>query len=679
MSLDPDEALRQKALQELDILDSPPEAIFDDLTEMARDLFDVPIALISLIDEGRHWFKSHSGLDLHEMPRAQTFCDLSMGSTDVTIILDALDHETMAANDLVLQSPHIRFYAGAPIIIDQVRVGTFCLVDQKPRSEFDAHNRKLLQRMAKACVAALKMRSHAYINKDTIEKLAVSEQNLSMMERIAKVGYWQYDYRSQALIWSKGMWAIVDEDPESFNPMRRGALSYYHIDDRRRVAKAYAAAHSRGQPFDLECRIQSGKKKSFKNIHLSAQIQLDANGNPHKLFGVIRDITEAVQAQTALKIASEGFQDLANKSKDIISIIGTDTRFEYISPAVTTIMGYLPQELLGRKVSDFIHTDDYARVLEVYQNYARQADWTMPLRIQYRARAKDGRLIWFETQSSPIVDARTGQLNGFQDMVRDISIRKKFESELIKATQVAKSAIEAKSLFLASMSHEIRTPLTSIIGFSALLQDSPDLDQQALQFSKRIHSASKSLLCLINDVLDNAKLEEGKLMLEPQACDIKALGQDVCDLLSIQAQTNDVTLKLEVSDTLNKPLWIDEQRLRQILHNLVGNGIKFTNNGEVSLTIEAIDDTDDSTSDKKAVSCAPRAMQSQSDEPEITGPRLRFTIRDTGIGISENGLRQLFKPYNQVDAGPHKPRWGHRPWLNDQPTIGPVNGGRYLR
>ena len=198
---------------------------------------------------------------------------------------------------------------------------------------------------------------------------------------------------------------------------------------------------------------------------------------------------------------------------------------------------------------------------------------------------------------------------------------------MAQASIEANAAAEAKAQFLANMSHELRTPLTSIIGFSALLRDLLTGNDDLRRHSQRIHSAGQGLLNLINDILDHSKLEAGQLELDLAPASVADIATEVADLLSLQAGNKGLTISVEGAETLAPQSLVDDGRVHQVLLNLVGNAVKFTETGGVTISL------------------------SQFESRE--GDCLRVSVRDTGPGISEAGKARLFERFSQVDRSAH--------------------------
>jgi len=442
---------------------------------------------------------------------------------------------------------------------------------------------------------------------------------LEMAEKLANVGHWHIDLISGAIKWSPETYAIFGCDPSSFSPTLENVQVFYHSDDRGHANDRIDQAVREKSSFSFRVRIIRIDGE-IRIIQSHGVVERDAHDVVTGLFGVCRDITSFVRNQEKLEQSESRYRLLANKANDIITVFDLGGVFQYVSPAITKVLGYDPVELTGRNVRDIVHPDDFPHTEAAYHAYVVGKDWSQAPRIRYRARHKDGHWVWAEAYPTAILDAGGTRVTAFQDVVRDISMQKATEEALAQASLEANAAAEAKAQFLATMSHELRTPLTSIIGFSSLLCDLLDGRDDLQRHATRIHTAGQGLLALINDILDHSKLEAGQLELDLEETSVTEVVEDVVAMLELQARAKGLTLETSSLDALPPTAMIDAARVRQILLNLVGNAVKFTTRGSVTLIVRQ------------------------------TARRLLFIVRDTGPGISDEGQKRLFQRFSQVDG-----------------------------
>jgi PAS domain S-box-containing protein len=398
------------------------------------------------------------------------------------------------------------------------------------------------------------------------------------------------------------------------------ALDLVHPEDRARVEAEIGAAL--GSP--------GGKRIEHRHIAKDGRIvwvesrpilvRDPQTGRPVAINDVLRDITERKAAQTALAQSESRYRLIADNASDMISQFKPGGVITFITPGCRHILGYEPDEMVGRRALELAHPDDLENVRAYYQAL-RQSAGSLPEPLQFRARRKDGRWVWLEGHPKMFFDRETGEATEMQGVVRDVTTRKELESQLHHARVEAESAAAVKSEFLANMSHELRTPLTSILGFSKLLGDQAGLDDAGRRYLQRVSNASQALLTTVNDVLDFSKLEAGQVEIAPHPIDPAALTTSAVELLSPQAVAKGLTLTVDC-EGLPAEVLADDTRIRQILLNLVSNAVKFTASGGVAVN----------------------ARYDHATE------RLRFEVADTGPGVPADRLDRLFKRFSQVDA-----------------------------
>ncbi len=328
----------------------------------------------------------------------------------------------------------------------------------------------------------------------------------------------------------------------------------------------------------------------------------------------------AVRAEAAASESEARYRLLAESVNDMLAITSpADSSIQFVSRASESVLGYRPEELVGRKTLDLTHPEDQPEVLKFFAQLIAAGPSARPSPYQFRGRHKDGAWRWLEGQPRVIFDD-AGRPLRFQDVVRDISARKAMEAELRAAHAEAQAAAEVKSQFLANMSHELRTPLTAVIGFANLINERPELSPQTRQYVERVQTAGKALLATVNDVLDFSKLEAGQVEICPWPTDPLELVDEVVQLFGAQAQAKGLRIRTDVAADVPACLELDPDRVRQILTNLVGNAVKFTERGSVTLGLSYADG------------------------------ELRVAVTDTGAGIPADQAGLLFQRFSQIDG-----------------------------
>ena len=349
------------------------------------------------------------------------------------------------------------------------------------------------------------------------------------------------------------------------------------------------------------------------------RIVRDAAGKPIEVVNVFRDVTARRAVEDALAESEFRYRTLAENSSDILVRFGRDGLVRHVSPSCRSL-GVDPDTAIGKPVIKLIAPDYAAQSDAIIAALFSGAEIDRSVRREHRVIGNNGAVMWLEGNPRLIRD-EAGEPVEIVTVLRDVTARRAVEDALAEAKRVAEAATEAKSRFLANMSHELRTPLTSIIGFSGLLNDLGGLPEVARKYAARINSAGQGLLALINDVLDFSKLEEGAIVLDTHPCAVGDVVEDVVGLLSVQADAKGLELSVQVAS--DHPEWVevDELRLRQVLQNLIGNAVKFTAHGGVTVSLGV-----------------------------AAEGRLRVEICDTGPGMSPDQQAHLFERFSQADA-----------------------------
>src|ERR671922_2596849 len=392
-----------------------------------------------------------------------------------------------------------------------------------------------------------------------------------------------------------------------------------HPADRDRVLRDHERTRTTGAPLRTEYRLITADGRVVW-VRDEAVVVSYRDGDEPVLQGFMVDVTERkaaeqalLDSQTELARQKAYYQELHRLSPVAIVTLDMDNRVLSWNPAAERLFGYAHGEAIDRPLRDLLFpTEDLRQESRAVQRQAE--DHGLAHVIARRAR-KDGGLVDVEILTVPLVV--DGERTGFLVLYHDIT-------ELLRAREDAEAANQAKSAFLATMSHEIRTPLNAVIGMGGLLLDTELTDEQR-DFAEVIRTSGEALMRVIDDILDFSKIEAGKLELEEQPLDVRECAESALDLVAAPASEKKIELGCLLDEEVPAAILGDPTRLWQALGNLLANAVKFTEVGEVVVAVTAVERSDGRS-------------------------RLRFSVRDTGIGIPAERMQRLFESFSQADA-----------------------------
>ncbi len=534
------EAGRLAKLREYQILDSPAERTFERITRIAARCFGVPMAAVSLVDERRLWRKARYGLRVSEHCRENSFCSHAILQDEVLVVPDTYADERFAGNPHVVNSPHIRFYAGAPLCAeDGYRLGALCVMDRVPR-EFSATESDMLADLA---------------------SIVVDEMNL-----------------------------------------RRAAIQLRtEVKGHQRTQRTLRAQH----------RMLEGLKGSLEErIGQRTADVTQAN----------EWLREEIGRREQLERERENLGRIIEGTQDFISLATLDGRPTFINQAGLRMVGLdRVEQAAGLHLTDFFLPEEQGAVQDVatatlMQTGCRERDF------QFR-NLRTGAPVPVSWSQFLVLDPRTGEPAGIATVARDITERKETEKALREAKDEAEKANNAKSEFLSRMSHELRTPLNAILGFGQILQGQVENDGHKL-CATHVVTAGRHLLSLINEVLDIARIEAGRVELSPEPVFVDEVLAETLDLLRPAAATRRINIEIPTRATGHLGVTADRKRFKQVLLNLLSNAVKY------------------SPPDSRVVV-----------ECHHTPPwQVQVSIRDSGPGITPDKLARLFVAFDRLGA-----------------------------
>ncbi len=374
---------------------------------------------------------------------------------------------------------------------------------------------------------------------------------------------------------------------------------------------------------DLELNL---KKSDGTPIWVAASSEPVNFGGESALFSSFYDLTERKEAEAKLRESEAQFRIMAEATPiPIIIIRVSDARIVYGNPASLKMFGFKSSELETLDTESF-----YADRRERRKMVVEQLRRGMLRNYEVQLRRSKGELFWAAVSVEQII--YNGE-RSFFNVFYDLTDRKEAEIALQKAKEAAEAASRSKSEFLANMSHEIRTPMNAVIGMTGLLLDT-ELTPDQRDFTQTIQSSGDALLTIINDILDFSKIEADRLELEHYPFDLRECVESALDLLAAKAHDKKIELTYHVEEDVPHTILGDVTRLRQILVNLLGNAVKFTEKGEVVLEVRGQ---------------KPEVGSGDSELRPLTSI-IQFSVRDTGIGIPPDRMDRLFQSFSQVDA-----------------------------
>jgi len=720
-----DELRRIKGLEAYQILDTEDERPFNSIAELAAELCQMPMAMITLLDSNRQWFKAKVGLDLRETSREFSFCNYTIQSNEVLEVNDTLLDERFASNPFVIGYPMVRFYAGAPLTTENgCKLGALCVMDTNPNALNDLQ-RKTLHLLADEVVLHIESSKR---NRELKYHLDAAQEYQEMFNHsgdlhcivsetgqiefvnnsvVDIIGYtadevkgrfiWDFcppDERSKVLpdiykaissgldhfkletsvvtkdksikifSWNNvirsGRWLINGRDithqKKNQRMLEQLSLVASHVNNGVVINDAdskaiwvnkafetitgYSAGEVLGRkigdlllrnytdnPTLIYARSQTASKESFsvvlpahrkdsRPIWLSVMntIVLNGDGEADKTIEILTDITQQKESDSQ----NETLNLALSKSSVGIVVRDNTNKVIWFNDAFEVITGYSLTEFKGKHLGDILigpdtSMDDYRIAKEAFANQTTYE-------IENLFYTKAGDKVWLYLSNTPLFN-ETGQMERQVSIVVDVTERKKAEQEIIATREAAIKLGKAKETFLSVMSHEMRTPLNAIIGISRVLLDEDPLERQ-LENLDMLMFSTENLLTLINDVLDYTKIETGNLELELRPVNLKKIVNSTVESLRFKVDREKVSMKVEIDERIPEILVADNTRVYQVLMNLLGNAIKFTEQGEISLELALVSE------DSQSVS-------------------IQFRVSDTGIGINPDKLDYIFESYTQ--------------------------------
>ena len=621
------ETTRLTRLHGLHILDTAREPLFDSLVRMATEVCGSSMALISLIDAERQWFKADVGLGgLRETPREYAFCAHAICSDDLTEVPDARDDARFANNPFVRDEPGVRFYAGAPLVLPcGQRVGTLCVLDTHARRLTDAQ-RRTLRSLADMTTQALTMRRDLIdrtlaVRHESEDALAAKNAELNDLYMNAPSGYYSLD--------TEGKFVRINDTALRWLGCTRdevcgklGIVDFLDAEGRQYFHARFPRLKRDGRIFDIEYDL-IGRSGQRRRVLGSASAVNGADGKFLMTRTIVHDISELHRTRENLRRL--GVEQQAIIDTDLVGIVKLkDRKVVWANKGAERMFGWSLMEIVGQSTRTFF-TDDaaYEEFGTVAYNALRSGGTH---RCQVTMHCKDGSQLTVDNS----ITAMPGTAGEALCVLQDITELKRAEEIRIRSNALEAEnrqlleAARVKGVFLSNMSHEFYTPLNAIIGFSHLLGTGA-IPAESPRFAKYlgdIGAAGQQLLAQVQSVLAFTDAESGRFELRPQRVELRDVLQNVVDVVQAEARTRDIVVTLTMA-LPSLQIVIDPMRLSQVVSHTLSNAIRFSHaGGRVAL----------------------RARTHGDDEFQVE-------VEDHGIGIAADAMPRLFLPFRQVSEG----------------------------
>ncbi|WP_295650801.1 PAS domain S-box protein [uncultured Mucilaginibacter sp.] len=594
---------RLKALLSYGIMDTALEQDYDAINRLASYICQTPISLVTFIDADRQWYKSKIGVENTEIKRSETFCRYTILSDEILDVPDATKNELFADHPSVTEGG-IRFYAGAPIIDDDgYRIGTLCVADTVPHYLTD-EQKDALKTLAREVVSHVTLRRQ-YHELEQSSKL--HNEFFNLFNNSPEV-HCVTDREGKIQLINQAVTRVL-----GYTPAEAIGVPIWHFFPKADQEKTFIlledGLRNKKKAYDLETRIvnRSGEVKWLSWSVIAKGQSWYASG---------RDITYQKKVVNELELLSL----VASKVSNGVVISNANNDVLWTNNAFEKITGYNLDDVRDKPLGDVLKGEltDVSIIQKARELSKNKQSFEVDLLI-YR---KDRQPIWISVINSIILDAQ-GEVDKYVEVVIDVTAKKKTEIELVSAKEEALQLNRAKDMFISVMSHEIRTPLNAVIGISHLLMDDNTNEAQKENLNILKFSAD-NLMTLINDVLDFTKVETGNIVLEKINVDLRDMVNSVISSMQFKAQGKDIYIKAQFDDSLPDFIIGDKTRICQILLNLIGNSVKFTEKGGITVDLKVIEQT----------------------QNEV---RIRFEVSDTGIGIKADKINTIFESFKQAD------------------------------
>jgi|GEM_PF-3731162 len=590
------------------------------LARLAAQTISAPTAFIALVDDDTLDYGAQIGAKDVNDDFSKTLCQKIIETGDKVVIPDTLKERVFPEIE-TSEKLKSRFAVGVPITTSEgYQVGAVCVLDNVAQPE---PTKKMIEALRSIAVLA----GEAMHKRSLTQKGETAFAILQKAQKLSRIAHFVFDPVSfKTISISKSLGVFYDDDGDTERQLDFSKfIERLHPEDAGQVQHVIGLSVKKNDPIDIKFRVE-GHKGVYRDIWLNAE-PLDINEDQTAPWiGIMQDITDQVRKEQVLEENIAFRHAATDTALDCVITIDASATIQAFNPAAERTFGYAQDEVIGAPLAETIipeelrsaHKAGMKRYLETGEHNV------LGKRVEVEAITKTGMRLPIELAITPF---RVKNEKFFTAYLRDISERKAAESEIEESAahlkmskEDAEAANAAKSDFLATISHEIRTPLNGIIGGLSLIKD--DLERTDHRSHAEVaYNSAEALLVLINDILDLSKIEAGKLEIEKTDFDLRDCVESAANLFKANAEEKGLEFLVEIPNDLNRWRIGDSGRIRQVLLNFISNAVKFTDKGNVVVSVAHID--------KEQVA---------------------LNVSDTGIGVPLKHQDKLFMNFQQVDA-----------------------------
>lgn len=619
------DAERLGALHRYKILDAPADEAFNNIARIMADVFRVPVALISLVDKEKVFFKGNVGLPgVHYTERGASLCSFAVLSPDPTVFEEPLKEPCLLANPLVHGSFGLRFYAGAPLITnDGYNIGAVCLVDKKPR-HFTDDEKATLVRFSKLVMEEIELRHTALIQYEFEKALMQSKERFELVAKATQDAIWDWDLKTNNVWWNEGFKSLFGYSADEIEPDLSSWHSRLHPDDRARVVSSIYQVIDEGKTnWSAEYRFRK-KDGSYATVFDRGYAMHDQNGRMHRMLGSIQDITERKHLEDSAR-ENEARTRLAVESARIGTYeIDLNQKSIIHSPRAAEIFGLDPAKKWPyRAFIGAIHPNDAATWKKTHE----MANESGNLFYEIRVVMPDGAIRWIRLNGSLIKQEKSALLIGTSlDITEEKEAATMLEEKIRERTMELHDVNEQLTQFVYAASHDLQEPLRKISFFTDRLLSNvrPLANEEDHRLADRIQHTIVRMRNLIDDLLSYSNTNLKALCF----ADVN-LNETLREVLDdMEAAIIESKAVVEVGEL--PVLKGDRSQLKQLFQNLVSNAIKYRKK-DVPPLVEV-----------RAEKVHGDALKKYDLTTNGSDVYYRIEIKDNGIGFAQEDAKKIF-------------------------------------